>query len=278
MKNTNTKKLKTVNENTLIATVDVSKNKHMGYCRCPDGTEIKPFDFFNNGRGFDEFWNRISKTKREHNLEEIVVGFESTGPYAEPLVHYLRKKQVRIVQVNTMHTKRIKELQGNSPNKTDYKDPKVIADIIGLGHALTVVVPEGAAAELRRLTQARERSMDRRKALLNQLHDLTYLIFPEFFQVMKSIKSKTAQYLLKQYPTPQDITAYGLGALTDTMKNISRGKLGKGCAEALYEAARTSVGIGEGQKAIVLEIREILTHIEAGEQFNGNIERAVAVS
>ena len=50
-----------------------------------------------------------------------------------------------------MHTKRLKELQGNSPNKTDRKDPKVIADIITLGHALTVVIPEGPAAELRRL-------------------------------------------------------------------------------------------------------------------------------
>ncbi len=29
-----------------------------------------------------------------------------------------------------MHTKRVKEPQGKSPNKTDQKDPKVIADII----------------------------------------------------------------------------------------------------------------------------------------------------
>lgn len=276
MNNSKTKKLKVVNEKTLIATVDVSKNKHTGYCRCPDGTEMKPFDFFNNGGGFDEFWSRISKIKRDHNLEQIVVGHESTGPYAEPLLQYLRKKSVRIVQVNPMHTKRVKELQGNSPNKTDYKDPKVIADIIELGHALTVVVPEGAAAELRRLTQARERSVHRRNALLNQLHDLTHLVFPEFLQVMKDIKSKTAQYLLKNYPTPQDIVGYGLGELTKIIKNISRGKLGKVCAEALYDAARTSVGIVEGRKSIILEIREILAHIEAGEQFVDNIEKEMS--
>lgn len=49
-----------------------------------------------------------------------------------------------MVQVNPMHPKRLKELQGNSPNKTDRKDPKVIAHIITLGHALTVVIPEGS--------------------------------------------------------------------------------------------------------------------------------------
>ena len=37
-----------------------------------------------------------------------MVGFESTGPYAEPLVHYLMKKEVKLVQVNPMHTKRVK--------------------------------------------------------------------------------------------------------------------------------------------------------------------------
>jgi transposase len=277
MKNINTKKLKAVNGETLIVTVDISKNKHTGYYRCPDRTDIKPFDFFNTGRGFDEFWNRISKAKRDHNLQEIVMGFESTGPYAEPLLQYLRKKKsVRIVQVNPMHTKRLKELQGNSPNKTDYKDPKVIADIIELGHALTVVVPEGVAAELRRLTQARERSMQRRIALVNQLHDLTYLLFPEFLQVMKDIKTKTAQYLLKNYPTPQSIAECDLAELTKTMKKTSCGQLGKRRAEALYEAARISVGIIEGQKSMILEVREILTHIEASEQFIDRIEKEMS--
>lgn len=78
-------------------------------------------------------------------------GYESTGPYAEHLVHFMRARGVHMVQVSPMHTKRLKELQGNSPNKTDQKDPKVIADIMALGHALTVVIPP--TAEPRRLTQ-----------------------------------------------------------------------------------------------------------------------------
>ena len=57
------------------------------------------------------------------NMEEVVVGFESAGLYAEPLLHYLMKKKVKLAQVNPMHTKRLKELQGNSPSKRDQKDP-----------------------------------------------------------------------------------------------------------------------------------------------------------
>src|SRR3989338_1015497 len=237
MKDVNTKKLKRVNGKTLLATVDASKMKHTGYCRCPDGTDIKPFEFFNTGRGFQEFWDRVCQMKNTHNLEEVVVGFESTGPYAEPLLHFLQKRDVRLVQVNPLHTKRVKELQGNSPGKTDQKDPKVIADIIELGHALTVVIPEGAAAELRRLTQARERSIQRRSILLNQLHDLVFLVFPEFLGIMKDMSIKSTKYLLKNYPRPENITETGAAALAQILKKVSRGRLGKERAEALYHAA-----------------------------------------
>jgi len=161
MGNSNTKKLKRISEQTLLVTVDIGKVKHTGYYRFPDGTDVKTFEFCNSRRGFKEMWQQVYRAKRSRNLTDVVVGFESTGPYAEPLLHFLRKRNVQLVQVNPLHTKRLKELQGNSPNKTDQKDPKVIADIIELGHALTVIIPEGTVAELRRLTQARERSIHR---------------------------------------------------------------------------------------------------------------------
>lgn len=266
MKKSEPKKLKVVNEKTLIVTIDIGKVVNMGYCRCPDRTEVKPFKFHNNREGFNKFWGCVSEIKVAKGLEEIIVGLESTGAYGEPLMHYLQDKPVRLVQVNPMHTKKLKELQGNSPNKTDNKDPKVIADIIELGHALTVVIPKGTAAELRRLTQARERSIQRRTALFNQLQDLVFTTFPEFLQVMKNVKIKTAQYLLRHHPTPQDILEYGLEPLTSTLKRVSRGKLRAACAKTLYEAAGKSVGIKEGQASIVFEIQEILLAIEASER------------
>ena len=96
----------------------------------------------------------VVASKNRFGCTEVMVGYESTGPYAEPLVHYLMDKPVTIVQVNPLHTKRIKEVNDNSPLKTDDKDPRVIADVLRLGHALSVVVPEGDAAYLRRLNNA----------------------------------------------------------------------------------------------------------------------------
>jgi hypothetical protein len=146
MRGLRAKRIRTVREGTLMATVDIGMASNTGYCITTDGQDIKPFKFDNTREGLDKFWDMIVISKNRFACDEVIVGYESTGPYAEPLVHYLRNKPVKIVQVNPMHTKRMKEVNDNSPLKTDGKDPRVIADIIRLGHALTVVVPEGDAA------------------------------------------------------------------------------------------------------------------------------------
>ena len=276
MKNIETKKVRVINKETLIVTVDISKVTNVGYCRCPNGIDVKPFSFMNNTQGFNTFWCRIMKTKNANNLKDVVVGYEPTGPYGEPLTHFIRKKKVKLIQINPMHTKRVKELDGNSPNKTDQKDPKVIADIIELGHALTVVQPEGSAAELRRLTHARERAMRRRTAIFNQLQDLVFVIFPEFSQVFKDVKTRSARFLLENCPTPEDIIKYKLKNLTITLRKVSRGQLGEERARELYAAAKTSVGTIEGRQSVQLEVKEILSIIETTESFVTEIEKEMS--
>src|SRR3989304_6593993 len=196
MKDIKTEKGKKINRKSLIVALDVAQEKHVVYIRCPDGRGEKPFVVLNRREEYDQMWERISQTKEAYGLEEVVVGFESTGPYAEPLVHYLMKKEVNLVQVNPMHTKRVKEIRGNSPNKTDEKDPEVIADIIELGY---------------------ER-------------------------------------------------------LEETLRKITRGRMGKERAEALYEAAVNTVGVKEGQGSIVFEIKQLMTGIEETERFIDEME------
>jgi transposase len=268
-----TKKLRIVNARTLIVAIDIGKLTPVGYCRCPDGRECKSFEFSNTVEGFKKLWDRVCWMKTAHHLEEVVVGFESTGPYGEPLVRYLKQKPVKLVQVNPFHTKRVKELEDNSPGKTDRKDPRVIADLIELGRVLSVVVPEGAAAELRRLTQARERKLQKRTASYNQLHALVFLLFPEFLRVMKDLRTQSAQYLLEHYPTAEAIRTCGLEQLRWVLRRVSRGKLGQDRAQTLFEAAKESVGLREGRRAMLLELEEILREINHANQFIQKVEK-----
>ena len=272
MKGLRAKRGKTVKEGTLIATVDVGLTTNTGYCTTLDGRDTKPFGFDNTKEGFEKFWWITVASKNRFGCDELVVGYESTGPYAEPLVHYLSHKGVKIVQVNPMHTKKMKEVNGNSPLKTDDKDPRVIADIIRLGHALTIVVPEGEAAYLRRLNNARERHVEEQTALLNQLQQLVFLIFPEFQTVLKNMKGKTAQYLLKRYTTPERIGTLSKETLGEEMRQRSMGKFGIQEADALIGLARETVGIIEGLGGISLDLRHILLQLVAEGRFISEIE------
>ena len=212
-------------EGTLIATVDIGMATNTGYCTTVDGRDTKPFKFGNTKEGFEKFWHMIVASKSRFTCDKVIVGYESTGPYAEPLVHYLANKPVRIVQVNPMHTKKMKEVNDNSPLKTDDKDPRVIADIIRLGRALSIVVPEGDAAYLRRLNNARERHVGEQTALLNQLQQLVFLIFPEFKSVFKNMKGKTARWILRNYTTP------------DKIGTLDKKSLAKRCANGAWASS-----------------------------------------
>jgi transposase len=273
---TKARKIGIVNHKTLIVTVDIGKKIQHGYFRSPTGREVKPFAFYNSRKSFEQFWARILQFKAQEHLVDIVIGFESSGPYAEPLFHFLMNRPVRMVQINPLHTKRLKELTGNSPNKTDRKDPRVIADVISLGHALTLVVPQGPAAELRRLTQARERAIKTRTAIVNRLEHLIFVIFPEFTTVMKTLTSKSALCVLKNCPSPDSIARVGLESLVILLKEASQGRVGRHRAERLFAAAKNSIGIAEGKQSMVVEIKHLVSTIEHQNRFIDILEEQMA--
>lgn len=265
-------KIKSVNDQTMIVTLDIGKGSHYGYFRAPDGQDVEPFAFYNTYDSFRSFWKKLSRFKKAHGCRQVLVGFESTGPYAEPITHFLKQQPVTLVQINPMHSKRVRELTGNSPNKTDRKDPRVIADVIMLGHALRVVIPQGPSAHLRRLTQARERAIRDRTAIVNQLQHLVFVIFPEFLKVIKKISCKTGLYLLRHYPSRQAIATLGEQQLSRIIKRVSRGKMGQWHAEQLCQAAQASVGINEGQESIVEEIGHLVDKIKRENDFIDRVE------
>lgn len=115
--------------------------------------------------------------------------------------------------------------------------------------------------------------MQRRTSFFNQLQNLVFVIFPEFSQVMKNVKTKSARYILEHCPTPEDIVKYKLRNLTVTLRKVSRGKIDGKRSRELYTAAKTSVGIKEGRKGILSEIKEILSMIKTTERFIAEVEK-----
>ena len=79
-------------EGTLIATVDIGATNNTGYCTTIDGRYIKVFKFGNTREEFDKFRSLVIASKSRFHCDEVIIGYESTGPHAEPLVRYLMDK------------------------------------------------------------------------------------------------------------------------------------------------------------------------------------------
>jgi hypothetical protein len=108
-----TKKIGVVDGQTVIVGVDMSKDKHFG-CWLSGRNQCEAFAFWNNCGGLQEFWNQVLQAKNLCNLDTIVFGYASAGSFAEPLVRFMRARGAHMVQVNPIHTQRVKDLQVKS--------------------------------------------------------------------------------------------------------------------------------------------------------------------
>lgn len=269
-------KRKYVNVDTMIVTVDIGSKIHYGYIRWGN-IEVKSFAFKNTKAGLEKFNNKIEAFRSKWGLKEVVLGFESTGSYGRPLVYFFSGKPVRLVQVNPMHTSRLKSLNDNSPLKSDSKDPRVIADLVQMGHTLTVVTPEGDSGELRGFTMARERALKSRTVKSNQLTQLLVTYFPELLGLFSTITGKTVLYLLEHYPLPSDIVACGLSNLTLKLKKISRGRVNEDKVKKIYSLARNSIGIKDAPVSAAFEIRHLVREIQELCGYIGKLKEQMAI-
>lgn len=264
-----------IDSTTAIVAVDIGKNTHWGYLRCSQG-DMKTFKFGNNLAGLEKLWNRTEEFMKIHGLEKVVFGYESTGTYGDPLKSYMQQKGATLIQVNPKHTKKLKELSDNSPNKTDEKDPRVIADILMLGYGLTSVIPEGKLAELRELVQSREDRLEDITRVKNRMEAHLARHFPEFLQIM-GLKTKTSMYLLLNYPTAEQIAEKELKELNEEVYKISRARIKASKVEKLHQAGINSIGIKEAQQSYKEEIKRQIENLEILNQQLAEIELQIEV-
>ena len=121
-------KISQITNNTLVIGVDIAKKKH--YARAFDyrGIELdKVFTFKATSSGFENFIEWSEGIAKRHGKRKIIVGIEPTGHYWYTFGQAIMDKGLMLVQVNPYHVKRSKELDDNTPSKSDYKDPKTIA-------------------------------------------------------------------------------------------------------------------------------------------------------
>ena len=157
MKYNQNSKIMQVTESTLIVGVDIAKKVH--YARVFDwrGIELdKIKKFESNYIGFLSFKEWLDGIAKKHEKDKVIVGIEPTGHYWYTFAEDVLKEGYILVQVNPYHVKMSKELDDNSPSKSDRKDPKTIAMLVKDGRYQIPYIPKGIYAELREANNLRE--------------------------------------------------------------------------------------------------------------------------
>jgi transposase len=120
MKSTQNEKISQIKISTLVVGIDVAKEIH--YARAVDfrGIELsKLLRFSNTAEGFARLEQWMQDISRQQEKTDIIVGFEPTGHYWFTLGDFLKTQGHRLAIVNPMHVKRTKELDDNSPSKSE---------------------------------------------------------------------------------------------------------------------------------------------------------------
>ena len=132
MNYTQNEKIEQVTDSTMVVGVDIGSQIH--YARAFDnrGRELtkRIFSFHNDLEGFNSFNLWAETLKTENKKTAVLIGCEPTGHYWFAFAKYVNDHQKRLVMVNPFSVKKIKELDDNSPKKTDSKDPKTIAKLV----------------------------------------------------------------------------------------------------------------------------------------------------
>ena len=244
-------KISFITDDMLIVGCDVGSETH--YVRAIDtrGREVskRAFEFANTEEGFESVREWLGKLAAKNGKSQIVLGLEPTGHYWFDLATWMVSMGISVVQVNPYAVKQTKEIEDNSQDKNDRKDPKLIANLVKDGNYGMPYLPEGVYADLRRLSMFRDQLTEDRGRMMNRLHREMKIYFPEYKDALGKIDGPFTLTLLKVAPFPEDLIAIGEDGIRDIWKKDHLRGRGYSRASEIIRIARSSVGMKDGAES-----------------------------
>ena len=267
-------KLSFISDDMLIVGCDIGSETH--YVRAIDarGRELskKVLAFENDAEGFWKAHDWAVQLAAANDKKQIVLGLEPTGHYWFCLAAWMVSNGISVVQVNPYAVKQTKELEDNSQQKDDRKDPKLIANLVKDGNYGMPYLPEKVYAELRRLSMFREQLTEDRNRSMNRLHREMKIYFPEYKDAFGKIDGAFCMAVLKEAPFPEDILKLGGEGIREIWHQAKLRGRGYSRAAEIVKYAETSIGLKDGtaagRKAVrwfaekIMELDEELAEIE----------------
>jgi transposase len=238
--------------------VDTAKQFHVLVVLGPDGRRSKPFKVLVSRAGFEAADAHVRGLFPGHTPGQMLVGLEFAGHHGFTFARFLADRGYPVVNVLPAHTNRAKELEDNSPLKTDAKDAAQIAKLVSLGIFVRFPFLESPYVELRLLSVQRHRLTVEATRFKNRLQGLLDLAWPEVLRQFSGLHKRTPLAILERWPLPQDLLRAASQTIWRHIRAASRGHVSKERVRTLVESARETVALTQATPERRLEITQLL--------------------
>jgi transposase len=235
--------------------VDTGKLFHKLVARGPDGRRHTPIRVDVNRSGFEAAHRELLAQFPGHTPADILVGLEFAGHHGYTFAHYLAKNGYTVVSVLPAHTKRAKELEDNSPLKSDDKDARLICKLTGDGIFVPFPFLDTPYIDLKLLVVQHHRLTVEQTRFRNRLQALLDTAWPEFTTHFSNLTKRTPLAILERWSLPQDILKASPQTVLRFVKKVSRNHIKPAKVHALLASARDTVGLQDGLEERRLELQ-----------------------
>ncbi len=245
--------------------VDIGKQFHRLVARGPDGRRGSPQHVDVNRAGFEGAHTYLHTTFPAIPPAAMLIGVEHAGSYGQTFVQFLTQQGYRVVTVLPSVTKRLKEVEDNSPRKDDNKDARQICGLVGQGLFLgSAVLPEDRV-ELRLLVTERRRLTREEVGLKNRLISCLDLSWPEYVHAFGQrtkgrprLNKRTPVALLERWSSAAALASASPRTVQRVVKAVSKNHISPERVAALLATAQASVALTRATATREAEVHRVL--------------------
>ena len=236
--------------------IDIAKNSHFASAVNSDGEVlVNPFSFENSREGFNLFLSKI----KNFQINNCLIGLESTGHYGDNLICFLFPKGFNIGLINPIQTDSLRS-SNIRKTKNDKIDTFLISKCLQLGNYSLLQEKDINIIKLRTLCRFRFDIIKSQTVLKTQLTGCLDLLFPELAKFFKgNLHIKTSYTLLSMYSSPKQISSVRLDTLTKLLSSASKGHYSYDKAVKLKNLAKESIGIDN--PALEIQVQCIINQL-----------------
>lgn len=236
--------------------IDIAKNIHFASAVNSDGEVlVNPFPFENSKKGFDLFLSKFES----FDLNNCLVGLESTGHYGDNLICFLFPRGFKIGIINPIQTNSLRN-SNIRKTKNDKIDTFLIEKCLQLGNFSLIQEKDISIIKLRTLCRFRFDIIQSQTRLKTQLTTCLDLLFPELDIFFKgNLHLKTSYALIQKYSSPKEISRARIDTLSKLLTTNSRGRYSYDEAVNLKDIAKNSIGVDN--PAISIQVKCLINQL-----------------